>query len=1055
MSDIVESILRERYYHDGESSWEDIVNRVVEHVMGDSEYKEDARRYMLEKKFIPNSPTLMNAGNELGCLSACFVLPIDDDMSSIGETLKNTMLVHQRGGGTGFNFGALRSKGSLIKSTGGEASGPVSFMKVYDSATDAVKQGGKRRGANMGILPVWHDDIDEFIDCKKVEGEIANFNISVMIDDDFMKRVKSGDKEAKRLLDKIAQNAWNNGEPGVVFYDTINADNSNSHLGVIDGCNPCCEQPLMSNESCTLASIDISKFVNSEGVFLQEDFEDCVKIATIFLNYVLDANKYPIPEIEEMSLKTRKIGLGLMGFADALIKSQIVYGTPESIEMAETWSAILYERALDTSMMLAEIDGVYPAWEGSEWSKVDVKVRNSALTCYAPTGCQKADTLIVTDDGILKLCELGDVDGDQWQDVDTTVTTDIGSKKCNAFYVNGVKPTKKILLKTGIELESTLDHKYRVFNENDEYVWKCAKDLKVADRMAVYIGGYNKETNSDLIITPEVNKYCTDIIFQTEMDEKLAWLLGVMHGDGSVHDKGIRIHCNRKDIELKNKIVGVIYDLFNYNATIYSERTCDSIYINSKAILRWMELNGMLKQKSLYVDIPKVVRTSSKDVIKSFIDGYWEADGSQSNGSYYIDTVSYDMSQSLSACARAIGINTNIYKYTFENDKSHKGKNPKYRIYFLKFPKQGVDLKSIKVSVEKKNNYKLASLIDEHMYIDYVEEITDSECATFDISVPDNNTYIANSAISHNTISQIAECSSGIEPNFSYVYDRYVLIDNERVKFRVIHPIFDSYVMKWYDDRYDDIMDYVYTNGTITGCPDMDEDDIALFKTSRDLTPTQHIDIQAAFQINCDAAISKTINCDNRVTVEDVKELIIYAWKSGCKGLTVYRDGSREMQVISTAESKPVDVGRPPELFGITYKRRSGCGKLFVTVNEKDGKPYEVFVQTSGVGGCAANSEALGRMISIGLRNGVSAWEIKKQLSRVKCNRCNNGNTDGKSCADIIGKCLYPDMVREKTVKKEEPKSSIYSKCPFCGEIAYVNVEGCGYCTKCGESKCQ
>ena len=692
MSDIVESILRERYYHDGESSWEDIVNRVVEHVMGDSEYKEDARRYMLEKKFIPNSPTLMNAGNELGCLSACFVLPIDDDMSSIGETLKNTMLVHQRGGGTGFNFGALRSKGSLIKSTGGEASGPVSFMKVYDSATDAVKQGGKRRGANMGILPVWHDDIDEFIDCKKVEGEIANFNISVMIDDDFMKSALCGElyngKDADAILNHIAQNAWNNGEPGIVFYDTINADNSNSHLGVIDGCNPCSEQPLMSNESCTLASIDISKFITEDGEFLQEDFEDCVKVATIFLNYVLDANKYPIPEIEEMSLKTRKIGLGLMGFADALIKSRIVYGTQESIELAEEWSALLYETALDTSMRLAERDGVYPAWEGSTWDQVNVKVRNSALICYAPTG----------------------------------------------------------------------------------------------------------------------------------------------------------------------------------------------------------------------------------------------------------------------------------------------------------------------------------------------------------------------------TISQIAECSSGIEPNFSYVYDRYVLIDNERVKFRVIHPIFDSYVMKWYDDRYDDIMDYVYTNGTITGCPDMDEDDIALFKTSRDLTPKQHIDIQAAFQINCDAAISKTINCDNRVTVEDVKELIIYAWKSGCKGLTVYRDGSREMQVISTAESKPVDIGRPPELFGITYKRRSGCGKLFVTVNERNGEPYEVFVQTSGHGGCAANSEALGRMISIGLRNGVSAWEIKKQLSRVKCNKCNNGNIDGKSCADIIGKCLYPDMV---TVKKEEPKSSIYSKCPFCGEIAYVNVEGCGYCTKCGESKCQ
>lgn len=694
MSDIVESILKERYYQDGEDSWADIVERVVESVMGDNEYKEDVRKLILEKKFIPNSPTLMNAGNKMGQLSACFVLPIYDDMASIGDAIRDTMLVHKSGGGTGFSFGRLRGKGSKVATTGGEASGAVSFMKVIDAATESVKQGGKRRGANMGVYPVWGEDVDEFINCKTVEGEIANFNISIMVGDEFMKTVQEyANGITVNRFNNIAQNMWNNGEPGILFYDTINADNANPHLGEITATNPCGEQPLMDYESCNLGSIDISKFITSDGKLLLQEYETAIKLSVIFLNCVIDKNNYPLPEIEEMSLKTRKIGLGMMGFADALLICRIPYGSPESIEKAEEWSAIMYERALDTSMMLAEVDGVYPAWEGSTWQKANVRVRNSALTCYAPTG----------------------------------------------------------------------------------------------------------------------------------------------------------------------------------------------------------------------------------------------------------------------------------------------------------------------------------------------------------------------------TISQIAGCSSGIEPNFSYVYDRYVLINGERVKFRIVHPFFEEMINAHYDPatkEYGIIMDYVYEHGTLVGCPHMNKAVLDLFPTSRDLTPKQHIDIQAAFQINCDAAISKTINCDNSITVDDVKELIVYAWEQGCKGLTLYRDGSRDMQVISTSEKALVEENRPEELFGVTYKRKSGCGKLFVTVNERDGKPYEVFVQTAGAGGCAANSEALGRMISIALRNDVSAWEIKKQLSRVKCDKCKNGNTDGKSCADIIGKCIYPDIEKEQRVEKE-PSPTIYDKCPFCGEMAYVNAEGCGYCTKCGESKCQ
>ncbi len=700
---------------------------------------------MTSLKFLPNSPTLMNAGRRLGQLSACFVLPIEDSMESIFEAVKNAALIHKSGGGTGFSFSNLRPNGDIVGSTKGVSSGPLSFMTVFDSATEAIKQGGTRRGANMGILSVDHPDILEFISAKDNNKKLNNFNLSVSLTDTFMKALEKDEDynlinphdkrtvsqlNAREVFKKIVDHAWKNGEPGVIFMDRMNQYNPTPAVGKIESTNPCGEQPLLPHESCNLGSINLSKFVKSGMDFSNVDnrtsisdgldwdsLRQTVRLGVHFLDNVIDINKYPLEKIEEATKGNRKIGLGVMGWADMLIQLGIPYNSVEASQLANEVMKFIQSESKKQSGFLAVERGVFPNFDKSVYTD-ETAFRNATTTTIAPTG----------------------------------------------------------------------------------------------------------------------------------------------------------------------------------------------------------------------------------------------------------------------------------------------------------------------------------------------------------------------------TLSIIAGCSSGIEPLFAVSFVRNVL---EGTKLYEVNPVFEK-IAKERGFWSKELIEEIAAKGTLQEIEDVPADVKKAFVTAHDISPLDHVRMQAAFQKHVDNAVSKTVNFPHDATAKDVEEVYYLAYGLGCKGVTVYRDGSRDEQVLSTgqtaikqetaaapaeavsAETARVEIvhkitprKRPDVIKGTTRLMKTGCGHLYVTINEDDkGNLFELFTQMGKAGGCAASqAEAIGRLVSLALRSGIEPVELEKQLKGISCHSpawAPGGQIS--SCSDALSKALerYTEQGEKSNGNGSHKKSESHmlcGACPDCGG-AVEHAGGCAVCRDCGFTKC-
>ncbi|MCE7739575.1 MAG: TSCPD domain-containing protein [Candidatus Heimdallarchaeota archaeon] len=1173
LSKNAQTVLEKRYLLRDENNKvietpEEMFNRVASSIASSEEERIEFFELMASLRFLPNSPTLMNAGTALGQLSACFVLPIEDDMSSIFDAVKHSALIHQSGGGTGFSFSKLRPKNDVVKTTGGIASGPLSFMEVFNAATNTVKQGGRRRGANMGILRVDHPDIMEFITCKEDQSRLTNFNLSVAITEQFMKAVEKnedydlinprinkalGRMNAKEVFNKIVEMAWKNGEPGIVFIDRINKDNPTPELGEIESTNPCVTGDTLVYTADGRGSVSIKQLADEEQdvpVF-SENFEG--KIAIRYMrNPRKTGTKQPIYRIsldtgeEIKATANHKFYLrdGSMKRVDELKPNDSLHiltkrlqpqkGKYTVTEFNRYWR--MYNRGKSDKSEHTHIASFFHNNDKSipeefvvhhkDFNSENNEPENLEIMTIDAHYLLHSESIKGNNNPIYKIKK----DNKKWELY----------KKKNPFYQTkgennprfGVVLSDGVKKKIGVSIRNchAIDPNYKKIQSNKSIkLWQNKRYRKKTEL------GYRRRAKRKL----EYCKKQTDL--ECYLDKNSVRVRKVCEHCGSAFD----LSYSKREISYCSQKCSI--EVFNTDEKIKHNRIKSINYTYKKKTENNKELQIKIFKglKSEFKRIPFkkewVSKCKDEEIpyrlgTKYGFQTYYELKEAAVMYNHRIVDVEYIGKEDVYNGTVDDFHSYFIGGFTSKSDKSKKITYLKTRncgelpmlawescnlgsINLLQHVKKGkIDWDLLENSVRTAVRF-LDNVIEKNQYIlPEIEQITkanrkiglgimgfadllvklkiryDSEeglakanevmafvqkkardesqvlgekrgnFPNFNRSIyRDQSENLRNATVTSiaptGTISLIAGCSSGIEPYYAIAFTRNVL---DGKKLFDVNPLFEQN-LKDLKIHSEELLEKVSSSNTIQDLEEVPEDLRNIFVTSHDITPEWHIRMQAAFQRYNDNATSKTINFSSTATKEDIANAYMLAYKQGCKGITVYRDGSRKYQVLSTKKPEKQDAKtltiisekveprpRPEVTEGRTHKIRSGCGNLYVTVNRDEKGVCEVFVQVGKSGGCiASQSEAVGRLISLALRSGIKLESIADHLSGIRCPNPNfyQGQTV-LSCPDGIAHVLEKYLDGETIIR---PNGTI--ACPDCGSMLEF-AEGCFTCRSCGYSKC-
>jgi len=1112
-------------------------------------------KMMANLEFLPNSPCLMNAGKELGQLSACFTLPIEDSMESIFETLKITSLIHKSGGGTGFNFSRLRPKNAVVKTTGGVASGPISFMRVYDAATEAVKQGGTRRGANMGILRVDHPDIMEFICCKENNNHITNFNISVAITDEFMRRLARGEDydlidphshkpvqkiSSKEVFDLIVKQAHKNGEPGIIFIDRINQYNPTPKLGMIESTNPCVAGgTFISTEKGLMRMRDLVKNYSVGGIAIFTDDrvgeilygkQEGGVIATeaklaLSRNIISAAFKTGTKPVFKV---TTKSGFELVATADHQLMTPHGWVKVQDLNLSKE-KVIIQPQEIpfnSDNTLPFEIRNEYRGENGridklnlpKRWSKelgqvLGVLVGDGWLR-DGDENCRAGFTFSQKDKAILEFMKPV-LNGFYGQEIKETV------RENNVFHLSYhskyfVEFFKQLGVKACKAEEKEVPE--LIYTATFEAVTGFLQGLFTADGTV----GIN-ESNGTVYI--RLTSKSRNLLKGAQL---LLLNLGILSRiyDRSRQEREGFLYTNSKGEEKKYLLDGLCYEL-------HISRDNINRFVKKIGFLgnKHKEKLGILGKHGFYhsefVDTVENVEYLGEEEVYDLTEP--QTLTFISNGFISLDCGEQPLLPYESCDLGSINLDQMCKRSGShcEIDWVRLGEVTGLAVHFLdnlidvnKFPlpeiekatkatrKIGLGVMgwaSLLIRLNIPYNSEEAVALAEKIMSFILEQANKKSLElgkakgvfpAFKGSIydrKDGTTRMRNATLTTiaptGTISIIAgPCSSGIEPLFALSYYRNVMDNDKLVE---VEPLFEQVARErgFYSRQ---LMEKIAENASIKEIKEIPEDVRRIFVTSHDIAPEWHVRMQAAFQKYVHNATSKTINFPHESTIEEVRRSYLLAFDSNCKGITIYRDRSREEQVLnvgkpkekpeakSTYETKKEIAPRPrPEvIIGTTTKVSTGCGNLYVTINiDEDGKPFELFTQMGKAGGCAASQlEATGRLVSLAFRANIEVKSIIEQLRNIRCP--SPSWEKGQrifSCADAIARVVERRLINVQTPAMAAAESmtipmkhshddqlqstdldeqvNIVGMCPDCGG-ALRHEEGCVKCHGCGYSKC-